>query len=170
MPQTGKFNQKCDWLNVKVDDWTLNISADINYGGERTFRINVEAGGYSEYINGTQEELTTGTDTPINLKPKQVTIPAEGGTQTCTTDKDIAWIIHCTDIDGKTYYTSLAEKENCADTGKFEKTYEWLTVRRDGEKLYVTAEPNNIGKERTFKVSLTAGNAGDTLYGTQPAQ
>ena len=27
MPQTGKFYQKCDWLNVKADDWTLNISA-----------------------------------------------------------------------------------------------------------------------------------------------
>ena len=43
MYQTGKFNKKCDWLNVSVDDWTLNISADMNYGEERTFRINVEA-------------------------------------------------------------------------------------------------------------------------------
>lgn len=43
-------------------------------------------------------------------------------------------------------------------------------MKRDGENLYVTAQPNNTGKERTFKVVITAGNAGDTLYGTQPAQ
>lgn len=112
----------------------------------------------------------TGTGTPVNLKPKQVTIPASGGTQTCTTDKDVAWVIHCTYIDDKIYYATLDEKENCADTGTFENTYEWLTVKRDGEKLYVTAEPNNTGKERTFKVDIAAGDAGDTLYGTQPAK
>lgn len=111
MYQTGKFNKKCDWLNVSVDDWTLNISADMNYGEERTFRINVEAGDYFDYINGTQEELMTGGGTPINLKPKQVTIPAEGGTQTCTTDKDIAWIIHCTYINDNIYYATLDEKK-----------------------------------------------------------
>ena len=170
MYQTGKFNKKCDWLNVSVDDWTLNISADMNYGEERTFKIYVQAGDYHDCIEGTQEELMTGGGTPINLKPKQVTIPAEGGTQTCTTDKDIAWIIHCTYINDNIYYATLDEKENCADTGKFEKTYEWLTVKRDGENLYVTAQPNNTGKERTFKVVITAGDAGDTLYGTQPAQ
>lgn len=170
MPQTGKFYQKCDWLNVKADDWTLNISADTNYEESRTFKICLSAGDYFDYINGTQEELMTGGGTPINLKPKQVTIPAEGGTQTCTTNKDIAWIIHCTYINDNIYYATLDEKENCADTGKFEKTYEWLTVKRDGENLYVTAQPNNTGKERTFKVVITAGDAGDTLYGTQPAQ
>lgn len=170
MPQTGKFYQKCDWLNVKADDWTLNISADTNYEESRTFKICLSAGDYFDYINGTQEELMTGGGTPINLKPKQVTIPAEGSTQTCTTDKDIAWIIHCTYINDNIYYATLDEKENCADTGKFEKTYEWLTVKRDGENLYVTAQPNNTGKERTFKVVITAGDAGDTLYGTQPAQ
>ena len=170
MYQTGKFNKKCDWLNVSVDDWTLNISADMNYGAGRTFKIYLQAGDYHDCIDGTQEELMTGGGTPINLKPKQVTIPAEGGTQTCTTDKDIAWIIHCTYINDNIYYATLDEKENCADTGKFEKTYEWLTVKRDGENLYVTAQPNNTGKERTFKVVITAGDAGDTLYGTQPAQ
>lgn len=170
MYQTGKFNKQCDWLNVSVDDWTLSISADMNYEESRTFKINLQSGNYHGCIDGTQEKLMTGTGTPVNLKPKQVTIPASGGTQTCTTDKDVAWVIHCTYIDDKIYYATLDEKENCADTGTFENTYEWLTVKRDGEKLYVTAEPNNTGKERTFKVDIAAGDAGDTLYGTQPAK
>lgn len=170
MYQTGKFNKQCDWLNVSVDDWTLSISADMNYEESRTFKINLQSGDYHGSIDGTQEKLMTGTGTPVNLKPKQVTIPASGGTQTCTTDKDVAWVIHCTYIDDKIYYATLDEKENCADTGTFENTYEWLTVKRDGEKLYVTAEPNNTGKERTFIVDIAAGNAGDTLYGTQPAK
>lgn len=170
MYQTGKFNKQCDWLNVSVDDWTLSISAGMNYEESRTFKINLQSGNYHGCIDGTQEKLMTGTGTPVNLKPKQVTIPASGGTQTCTTDKDVAWVIHCTYIDDKIYYATLDEKENCADTGTFENTYEWLTVKRDGEKLYVTAEPNNTGKERTFKVDIAAGDAGDTLYGTQPAK
>ena len=170
MYQTGKFNKQCDWLNVSVDDWTLSISADMNYEEGRTFKINLQSGDYHGCIDGTQEKLMTGTGTPVNLKPKQVTIPASGGTQTCTTDKDVAWVIHCTYIDDKIYYATLDEKENCADTGTFENTYEWLTVKRDGEKLYVTAEPNNTGKERTFIVDIAAGDAGDTLYGTQPAK
>lgn len=170
MYQTGKFSQKCGWLNVSVDDWTLNISADMNYEEGRTFKIYLQAGDYHDCIDGTQEKLMTGTGTPVNLKPKQVTIPASGGTQTCTTDKDVAWVIHCTYIDDKIYYATLDEKENCAETGTFENTYEWLTVKRDGEKLYVTAEPNNTGKERTFKVDIAAGDAGGTLYGTQPAK
>lgn len=170
MYQTGKFNKQCGWLNVSVDDWTLNISADMNYEEGKTFKIYLQAGDYHDCIDGTQEKLMTGTGTPVNLKPKQVTIPASGGTQTCTTDKDVAWVIHCTYIDDKIYYATLDEKENCADTGTFENTYEWLTVKRDGEKLYVTAEPNNTGKERTFIVDIAAGDAGDTLYGTQPAK
>ena len=64
------FNQKCDWLNVKADDWTLNISADTNYEESRTFKICLSAGDYFDYINGTQEELMTGGGTPINLKAK----------------------------------------------------------------------------------------------------
>lgn len=72
MPQTGKFYQKCDWLNVKADDWTLNISADTNYEESRTFKICLSAGDYFDYINGTQEELMTGGGTPINLKPNKL--------------------------------------------------------------------------------------------------
>lgn len=55
MYQTGKFNKKCDWLNVRVDDWTLYISADDNFRKERTFKITLELGNYFDHISGTQK-------------------------------------------------------------------------------------------------------------------
>ena len=55
MYQTGKFNQQCDWLNVRVDDWTLYISADDNFRKDRTFKITLELGNYFDHISGTQK-------------------------------------------------------------------------------------------------------------------
>lgn len=170
MYQTGLFNLKCGWLKVNVEDWTLSISADMNHGAERTFKITLESGDYFDYIDGKQEELLTGTGTPINLSPTSVTMPAGGGTQTCTTDEGVNWVINDITVDGNIYCTTLQEKNECIDTGTFENTYEWLTVKRDGNKLIVTTEPNTTGKERTFNIQLTAGNAGDTLKGTQPSE
>ena len=54
--------------------------------------------------------------------------------------------------------------------GKFDKTVEWLTVRREGEKLFVTAAPDTTGKARSFQVDLTFGNLSNTLYGEQLAE
>lgn len=170
MYQTGLFNLKCEWLKVNVEDWTLSISADMNYGAERTFKITLESGDYFDYIDGKQEELLTGGGTLINLSPTSVTMPAGGGTQTCTTDEGVNWVINNIDVDGNIYCTTLQEKNECIDTGTFENTYEWLTVKRDGNKLTVTTEPNKTGKERTFNIQLTAGNAGATLHGTQPTE
>ena len=170
MYQTGMFNQKCGWLKVNVEDWTLCISADMNHGAERTFKITLESGDYFDHIDGNQEELLTGTGTPINLSPTSVTLPAGGGTQTCTTDEGVNWVINDITVDGNIYCTTLQEKNECIDTGTFENTYEWLTVKRDGNKLIVTTEPNTTGKERTFNIQLTAGNTGATLKGTQPSE
>lgn len=170
MYQTGLFNLKCEWLKVNVEDWTLSISADMNYGAERTFKITLESGDYFDYIDGKQEELLTGGGTLINLSPTSVTMPAGGGTQTCTTDEGVNWVINNIDVDGNIYCTTLQEKNECIDTGTFENTYEWLTVKRDGNKLIVTTEPNTTGKERTFNIQLTAGDTGATLKGTQPSE
>lgn len=170
MYQTGLFNLKCKWLKVNVEDWTLSISADMNYGAERTFKITLESGDYFDYIDGKQEELLTGGGTLINLSPTSVTLPAGGGTQTCTTDEGVNWVINDITVDGNIYCTTLQEKNECIDTGTFENTYEWLTVKRDGNKLIVTTEPNTTGKERTFNIQLTAGNTGATLKGTQPSE
>ena len=171
MYQTGLFNLKCGWLKVNVEDWTLSISADMNHGAERTFKITLESGDYFDHIDGNQEELLTGTGTPINLSPTSVTLPAGGGTLCCTTnEKCTNWTILDITIDGKTYKSTLNEWNEWSYTSTFEKTCEWLTVKRDNEKLYVTAEPNTTGKERIFTVRLFADDMHDVLNGTQPAE
>lgn len=171
MYQTGMFNQKCGWLKVNVEDWTLSISADMNHGAERTFKITLESGDYFDHIDGNQEELLTGTGTPINLSPTSVTLPAGGGTLCCTTnEKCTNWTILDITIDGKTYKSTLNEWNEWSYMSTFEKTCEWLTVKRDNEKLYVTAEPNTTGKERIFTVRLFADDMHDVLNGTQPAE
>lgn len=171
MYQTGMFNLKCGWLKVNVEDWTLSISADMNHGAERTFKITLESGDYFDHIDGNQEELLTGTGTPINLSPTSVTLPAGGGTLYCTTnEKCTNWTILDITIDGKTYKSTLNEWNEWSYMSTFEKTCEWLTVKRDNEKLYVTAEPNTTGKERIFTVRLFADDMHDVLNGTQPAE
>lgn len=171
MYQTGLFNLKCGWLKVNVEDWTLSISADMNHGAERTFKITLESGNYFDHIDGNQEELLTGTGTPINLSPTSVTLPAGGGTLCCTTnEKCTNWTILDITIDGKTYKSTLNEWNEWSYMSTFEKTCEWLTVKRDNEKLYVTAEPNTTGKERIFTVRLFADDMHDVLNGTQPAE
>lgn len=171
MYQTGLFNLKCGWLKVNVEDWTLSISADMNHGAERTFKITLESGDYFDHIDGNQEELLTGTGTPINLSPTSVTLPAGGGTLCCTTnEKCTNWTILDITIDGKTYKSTLNEWNEWSYTSTFEKTCEWLTVKRDNEKLYVTAEPNTTGKERIFTVRLFADDMHDVLNGTQPTE
>lgn len=167
---TSTFEKTCEWLTVKRDNDKLYVTAEPNTTGkERIFTVRLFAGDMHDVLNGKQEgELITGLTTPINLSPSNVTLPADGGMQTCTTADGVNWVINNIDVDGKMYYTTLQEKNECIDTGTFEKTYEWLTVKRDGNKLTVTTEPNTTGKERTFNIQLTAGNAGATLHGTQP--
>ena len=48
-------------------------------------------------------ELITGLTTPINLSPSNVTLPADGGMQTCTTADGVNWVINNIDVDGKMY-------------------------------------------------------------------
>lgn len=169
---TSTFEKTCEWLTVKRDNDKLYVTAEPNTTGkERIFTVRLFADDMHDVLNGKQEgELITGLTTPINLSPSNVTLPADGGMQTCTTADGVNWVINNIDVDGKMYYTTLQEKNECIDTGTFEKTYEWLTVKRDGNKLIVTTEPNKTGKERTFNIQLTAGDTGATLKGTQPSE
>lgn len=167
--KTHVFNKTYEWLTVKREGNKLIVTAEPNNTGkERTFEVYLFGGDTFSILHGTQEAALTGGGTSINLSPTSVTLPADGGMQTCTTADGVNWVINNIDVDGKMYYTTLQEKNECIDTGTFEKTYEWLTVKRDGNKLTVTTEPNTTGKERTFNIQLTAGNAGATLHGTQP--
>lgn len=169
MPQTGKFYQKCDWLNVKVDDWTLNISADMNYEESRTFKIGLSAGDYFNYINGTQEELTTGKwNDNIGLSTKTVTLNGAGDPVTVTTEGKHWWITSI-EVDGETlynFYYDNTENRNMYQTGKFSQKCGWLNVSVDDWTLNISANMN-YEEGKTFKIYLQAGDYHDCIDGTQ---
>ena len=169
MYQTGKFNKKCDWLNVSVDNWTLNISADMNYGAGRTFKIHLQAGDYHDCIEGTQEELMTGgASDKIGLSTKEVTLDYTGSEVKIDTEGKHWWITSI-EVEGETLYNfgyDRTENRNMYNTGKFNQKCDWLNVRVDDWTLYISAD-DNFRKERTFKITLELGNYFDHISGTQ---
>lgn len=169
MYQTGKFNKKCDWLNVSVDNWTLNISADMNYGAGRTFKIYVQAGDYHDCIEGAQEELMTGgASDKIGLSTKEVTLDYTGSEVKIDTEGKHWWITSI-EVEGETLYNfgyDRTENRNMYNTGKFNQKCDWLNVRVDDWTLYISAD-DNFRKERTFKITLELGNYFDHISGTQ---
>ena len=172
MPQTGKFYQKCDWLNVKADDWTLNISADTNYEESRTFKICLSAGDYFDYINGTQEELMTGGgfDDVIGLSTREVTLNRAGDEVKVET-KGKTWWITVIKVDGETsfinnYYNCTKEDSKMNETGYFSKKCGWLNIRMENWTLYLSADENQ-GEERTFEINFEAGPYFDRITGKQ---
>lgn len=169
MYQTGKFSQKCDWLNVSVDDWTLNISADMNYGAGRTFKIHLQAGDYHDCIEGTQEELMTGgASDKIGLSTKEVTLDYTGSEVRIDTEGKHWWITSI-EVEGETLYNfgyDKTENRDMYQTGKFNQKCDWLNVRVDDWTLYISAD-DNFRKERTFKITLELGNYFDHISGTQ---
>lgn len=172
MPQTGKFYQKCDWLNVKVDDWTLNISADMNYEEGKTFKIYLQAGDYHDCIDGTQEVLMTGgASDKIGLSTKEVTLDYTGSEVKIYTEGK-SWWITSIEVEGETLYNfgyDKTENRNMYQTGKFNQQCDWLNVRVDDWTLYISAD-DNFRKDRTFKITLELGNYFDHISGTQKAK
>lgn len=169
MYQTGIFNLKCGWLNVNVDDWTLNISADTNYGEGRTFKINLQSGDYFDCINGEQEELMTGgASDKIGLSTKEVTLDYTGSEVKIETEGKHWWITSI-EVEGETLYNfgyDKTENRDMYQTGKFNQKCDWLNVRVDDWTLYISAD-DNFRKERTFKITLESGDYFDHISGTQ---
>lgn len=169
MYQTGKFSQKCGWLNVSVDDWTLNISADMNYEEGRTFKIHLQSGDYHDCIEGTQEELMTGgASDKIGLSAKEVTLDYTGSEVRIDTEGKHWWITSI-EVEGETLYNfgyDRTENRNMYNTGKFNQKCDWLNVKVDDWTLYISAD-DNFRKERTFKITLESGNYFDHISGTQ---
>lgn len=172
MYQTGIFNLKCGWLNVSVDDWTLNISADMNYGAGRTFKIYLQAGDYHDCIDGTQEELMTGgASDKIGLSTKEITLDYTGSEVKIDTEGK-SWWITSIEVEGETLYNfgyDRTENRNMYQTGKFSQQCDWLNVRVDDWTLYISAD-DNFRKDRTFKITLELGNYFDHISGTQKAK
>ncbi len=171
MAEGGAYDATCDWISVKRAGSGIEIAVGVPDCAERTCRLTLATEDTTATVTVVQSDWLTGYGTPIELEPNDVTMPAEGGTLCCTTNEECTnWKILDITIDGKTYKCTLNEWIDWSYTSTFEKTCEWLTVKRDNDKLYVTAEPNTTGKERIFTVRLFADDMHDVLNGTQPAE
>ena len=103
----------------------------------------------------------------IQLNPKEVVAGAEGGTLRATTES--FWWINYIRVDDFVYHTTKEESELCFEEMIFEKTVEWLTVKREQNDVVLTLEANRTGRERTFEVRLGEGDFYCFLTGIQLA-
>lgn len=172
MTDGGWYEAECEWVSVKRSGSSLEVSVDDNDYEARSFKIVLASVDTAATITGMQEERSAGRwDDVINLTPVNMTFAAVGGTQFSTTNEDYpGWNIVTVTVGEETYVISLEDRELCSGKNIFEKTYEWVSIRRDKEKLYVTTEPNTTGKERTFSIRLSYGDLFVALQGRQLAE
>lgn len=167
--ETGTWRAECDWLTVECNGYRIMTAVKDNFGDKRTFRINMQCGDWYDAINGTQKDRLAGPmDDNIQLSPKEMHFTAGGGTLSATTQSD-SWSVGSIKTDGEYTTISVEERMACEENGVFEKTADWLTVKRSGRELHVTAAPNTTGKERTFQITVSHGNVYNYLLGTQAA-
>lgn len=158
----------CGWLVVEREGRKLTIMADVNDGKPRNFSIRLQSGDYFDEIKGTQDEAVIGHwPDMIGLSQDRIAFSAEGGTVSCSTNAKAYWWIPKIEIDGETHLTSSKEQMKCGEERTFNKSIGWLSVKRDGDMIYVTAQPNDTGKERSFNIVLQSGNWYSHIYGTQ---
>ena len=171
LARTGSFDVVCDWLKVSCRDYVITLIAAPNGPEVRTFDISLSSGDYFDNITGRQEgePLIGYWGDIIGLEPDSIAFTAAGGTAECTTE-NVNWAVCQIEVDGDITVSTLPEREQCYDYHVFEKTVEWLTVRANGNRLYVTAAPNTTGRERRFCVVLEAGDCFNNLYGVQSAR
>ena len=101
------------------------------------------------------------------MNPKEVVAGAEGGTLRATTES--FWWINSIKVDETVYYSTREENHLCFAEKIFEKTVEWLTVKREQNDVVLTLEANRTGRERTFEVRLGEGDFYCFLTGIQLA-
>lgn len=160
--QMGEFG----WLSVWRSDRELTVGVKNNYGAARSFFIELELDGEISVLSGSQEEFLDGIwEDIINLSPRDVAVPEEGGVIRATTD-GYWWIVSI--IVNENYYPS-SEEENrrCADENYFDKQVEWLRVQRDGNDVVVTVDANTTGELRTFMIRIGQGDFYTLLNGVQ---
>ena len=171
---TGEFYARCDWLEVKCENYDIIISVGPNdVVNERTFRIELQAGNYFDAIEGRQGEMPIPGfgSSPIVATPDSLVLSSEGGTSHTDVESSVGWNVCQIDIDGETYSMTLEERMKYDDEHEFEKTVKWLTVKHDGKgRITVCTEPNNTGQERKFEVLLESGNWYEHIYGVQAAK
>ncbi len=172
---TNPADESFDWLDIQCSEKTLTITSNTynTTDKEKSFIIQLKYNNIIIDLYGTREGAP---DDPFNekvivdiikLKPESVYISAKGGTIRATTE-EFWWICDIT-LDSVTYNSTQEEYQNCYELKMFEKTIEWLTVKREDNDIILTVEPNTSGKERTFSVNLGNGDYYSRLEGIQSA-
>lgn len=164
--EDGAYAGTFGWLTVKCYDKEIMLATTGNYGKERSFALQLVAGDSIVKLSGKQDEVMEGMwSDVIKPSPRDVVIGSEGG-NVCVTTENLWWIYEI-EIDSVPYVSSPTELEECAENGVFDKTIEWLTVKRDGKNVFLTIEPNTTDKVRNFKITLGSGDYYCSLNGIQ---
>ena len=156
-----------EWLTVKSSDREIVVSAIKNEGAMRRFILRLLFGDRTIEISGRQYAPIGWIPDVIQLNPKEVVAGAEGGTLRATTES--FWWINSIKVDETVYYSTREENHLCFKEMIFEKTVEWLTVKREQNDVVLTLEANRTGRERTFEVWLGEMNYYCCLNGIQLA-
>ena len=156
-----------EWLTVKCSDREIVVSAIKNEGAMRRFILRLLFDDRTIEISGRQYAPIGWIPDVIQLNPKEVVAGAEGGTLRATTES--FWWINSIKVDETVYYSTREENHLCFKEMIFEKTVEWLTVKREQNDVVLTLEANRTGRERTFEVWLGEMNYYCCLNGIQLA-
>lgn len=168
----GEYSGTFGWVALKCSDNEIRFTTNANYDKERSFVLNINADGKTIKLPGNQKKIVGGVEMEgiwkdvIKPSPRDVVVDAAGGNFRSTT-QGFWWIdIY---IDGKRYASSEEEDRLCCEDLVFEKKVEWLTVKRDGNDVVFSVEPNKTGKNRTFNIVLGMGDLYVWMSGAQSA-
>ena len=183
------------WLTLKRTDNNLTfITAENRGSAVRNFTVNIkDAAGAAEAINGSQavyveddsfyeEELDGQWGDNIHLSHSDMALPGDGCEFMLTTAEDSRWhfsgIYIYEDYEHLKMYQPQYEYNRGTDRDEieysydlnFKKTLQWVSVRREGHKIFITLEPNKSGRQRYFNLCLGSGNYYGWFYGCQAAE
>lgn len=156
------------WLTIRSSNKKIELTAESNFtNNKRTFKIYMQKGNYYDTIEGIQkEEILIGpNDDEIGLSQKTAEFESEGGSVTIHTEGEYWWLVNIKVDDITTHFDPETEEDG--RTKEQTKKCDWLTVHTSLKKIELTAEPNNTGKPRTFKICLEAGNYLGYITGVQ---
>lgn len=164
-----------DWLTIKLLDKALEVhTVPTDWQGE----VVVFCSGLNKdslYVYKCHLEWLGPVEGQDRIKatPRELEVPAEGGTYTITTQDDGWWFTEVKVGDNHYRHPGTLDdfigpicighqillKEN-------EGAVEWLYIIRNHQEITVRVEPNS-GAERTFMIGLELGDFFNRIYGTQ---
>lgn len=156
------------WLTVRRNGGELELVVEDNYSIERYFWLRLVNESDTLVLQGTQAEAPTGKwPDLIGLSEKNLELSGDWETVRIST-KGQGWWINAIRLDGEMkYMPTLGEKEKLAATGEFYTQCDWLEVKCENYDIIISVGPNNVVKERTFRIELEAGDYFDAIEGRQ---